>query len=186
MSFRIPKPNWIGWTLTRLGAALEWADPHARWEAQVHFKGISRVFQGIWESWFQFFWGNMVHMGKQLTNSFMIDPSIHLPPILSLAGHSSRECVCRPGGLWQCEAVIGFQQQRHLPSSWESRRIHSWDLSASSFPFSFLNPTRGLPWWSTGWYSAFQTRGVGSIPNRGAKILHPCGHKSKTQREAIL
>lgn len=34
---------------------------------------------------------NMVHMGKQLTNSFMIDPSIHLPPVLLMAGHSSED-----------------------------------------------------------------------------------------------
>ena len=39
---------------------------------------------------------------------------------------------------------------------------------------------RGLPWWSSGYDSSFQCRGVGSIPNQGTKVPHAgvCGKTS--------
>ena len=36
---------------------------------------------------------------------------------------------------------------------------------------------RALPWWSSGYDSSFQRRGVGSVPNQGTKVPHAgvCG-----------
>lgn len=124
-------------------------------------------------------------MGRQLTNSFMIDPFIHLPPILSHGWTLFRGCVCEPGGLWQCEAVTGFQQQNTCHLHGNPRRSHSSDLSASCFSFSFFffkssKGTSPVVHWL-----------IVSLPNQGVWVQSllgelrsyiPCGHKSKTQK----
>lgn len=155
-------------------------------------KCILKAFPGVPGTWewssFQFFWGNMVHMGKQLTNSFMIDPSIHLPPVLSHGWTLFRGCVCEPGRLWQCEAVIGFQQQNTCHLHGNPRRIHLGDLSASSFSFFFFFKSNKGTSLVVHWL-------ILSLPNQGVWVQSlleelrsyiPCGHKSKTQKRSDI